>query len=213
MKDLAQWTREGLVVHEDATRSGQQALAFATDDCAMLLDSTGAWNVVHSTLRSDIQVTALPIYAGSQRRANAPGGSSLWVMRGHSVRDYRLVSEFLAFVLQPDNQLMFSARTGYLPVTQAAAARLQSTASEPSAITLGLTALNDIDGQPSAPLRCGFITLMRLIWSQEMENALASRQSIDLALRQTTLRANELLGLFQQMHQAQASIESNEATP
>ena len=75
--------------------------------------------------------------------------------------------------------------------------------------------LNDIDGQPSAPLRCGFITLMRLIWSQEMENALAGRQSIDLALRQTTLRANELLGLFQQMHQAQAqaSNESNEATP
>ncbi|EGH34325.1 extracellular solute-binding protein, partial [Pseudomonas syringae pv. japonica str. M301072] len=26
MKDLAQWTREGLVVHEDSTRSGQQAL-------------------------------------------------------------------------------------------------------------------------------------------------------------------------------------------
>ncbi|MDF5776395.1 extracellular solute-binding protein [Pseudomonas syringae] len=213
MKDLAQWTSEGLVVHEDATRSGQQALAFATDDCAMLLDSTGAWNVVHSTLKSDIQVTALPIYAATQRRANVPGGSSLWVMRGHSVRDYRLVSEFLAFVLQPDNQLIFSARTGYLPVTQAAAARLQSAASEPSAITVGLTALDDIDGQPSAPLRCGFITLMRLIWSQEMENALAGRQSIDPALRQTTLRANELLGLFQQMHRAQASNESSEATP
>ncbi|WP_116799790.1 extracellular solute-binding protein [Pseudomonas syringae] len=213
MKDLAQWTSEGLVVHEDATRSGQQALAFATDDCAMLLDSTGAWNVVHSTLKSDVQVTALPIYAATQRRANVPGGSSLWVMRGHSVRDYRLVSEFLAFVLQPDNQLIFSARTGYLPVTQAAAARLQSAASEPSAITVGLTALDDIDGQPSAPLRCGFITLMRLIWSQEMENALAGRQSIDPALRQTTLRANELLGLFQQMHRAQASNESSEATP
>ncbi|EXL32779.1 Glycerol-3-phosphate ABC-type transport system, periplasmic substrate-binding protein UgpB [Pseudomonas syringae pv. syringae str. B301D-R] len=62
-------------------------------------------------------------------------------------------------------------------------------------------------------MRCGFITLMRLIWSQEMENALAGRQSIDLALRQTTLRANELLGLFQQMHRAQASNESSEATP
>ncbi|RMN86015.1 hypothetical protein ALQ56_200326 [Pseudomonas syringae pv. papulans] len=54
---------------------------------------------------------------------------------------------------------------------------------------------------------------MRLVWSQEMENALAGRQSVEHALRQTTLRANELLSLFQQMHQAQASNESDEATP
>ncbi|ARA83112.1 extracellular solute-binding protein [Pseudomonas amygdali] len=213
MNDLAQWTAEGLVVHEDSTRSGQQALAFATDDCAMLIDSTGAWNIVHSTLKSDIDVTALPIYANTQRRTNAPGGSSLWVMRGHAARDYRLVSEFLAFVLQPDNQLVFSARTGYLPVTQAAAARLQSAGREPSAVMVGLAALHDIDGQPSTPLRCGFITLMRLVWSQEMENALAGRQSVEHALRRTTLRANELLSLFQQMHQAQASNESDGATP
>ncbi|EGH47602.1 OPT superfamily oligopeptide transporter, partial [Pseudomonas syringae pv. pisi str. 1704B] len=58
--------------------------------------------------RSDIQVTALPIYAGTQRRANVPGGSSLWVMRGHSVRDYRLVSEFLAFVLPASVSLMMA---------------------------------------------------------------------------------------------------------
>ncbi|EPN63089.1 glycerol-3-phosphate ABC transporter substrate-binding protein, partial [Pseudomonas syringae pv. actinidiae ICMP 18807] len=179
--------------------------AFATGDCAMLLDSTGSWHVMHGDLESDIEVSALPIYANTQRRANVPGGSSLWVMRGHSVHDYRVVSEFLAFVLQPDNQLMFSARTGYLPVTQAAAARLQSSAQKPSAVAVGLAVLNDIEGQPSAPLRCGFITLMRLIWSQEMENALAGRQSVDHALRQTTMRANELLSLFQQMHQAQTS--------
>ncbi|RMT02847.1 Glycerol-3-phosphate ABC transporter periplasmic glycerol-3-phosphate-binding protein [Pseudomonas coronafaciens pv. oryzae] len=213
MNDLAQWTAEGLVRYEDSTRSGQQALAFATDDCAMLIDSTGAWNVVSSTLKSDIDVTALPIYANSQRRANVPGGSSLWVMRGHSVQDDQLVAQFLTFLLQPENQLMFSARTGYLPVTQAAAATLQSTAQQPSAVTVGLAALNDIDGQPSTPLRCGFITLMRLIWSQEMENALAGRQSVDHALHQSTLRANELLSLFQQMHQSQASHPTDEATP
>ncbi|NAT22662.1 extracellular solute-binding protein [Pseudomonas syringae] len=205
MNDLARWTAEGLVRHQDSTRSGQQGLAFATGDCAMLLDSTGSWNVMHGDLESDIEVSALPIYANTQRRANVPGGSSLWVMRGHSAHDYRVVSEFLAFVLQPDNQLMFSARTGYLPVTQAAATRLQSSAQKPSAVAVGLAVLNDIDGQPSAPLRWGFITLMRLIWSQEMENALAGRQSVDHALRQTTMRANELLSLFQQMHQAQAS--------
>ncbi|KOP59207.1 glycerol-3-phosphate ABC transporter substrate-binding protein [Pseudomonas coronafaciens pv. porri] len=213
MNDLAQWAAEGLVRYEDSTRSGQQALAFATDDCAMLIDSTGAWNVVSSTLKSDIDVTALPIYANSQRRANVPGGSSLWVMRGHSVQDDQLVAQFLTFLLQPENQLMFSARTGYLPVTQAAAATLQSTAQQPSAVTVGLAALNDIDGQPSTPLRCGFITLMRLIWSQEMENALAGRQSVDHALHQSTLRANELLSLFQQMHQSQASQLTDEATP
>lgn len=213
MNDLAQWTAEGLVRYEDSTRSGQQALAFATDDCAMLLDSTGAWNVMHSELASDIEVTPLPVYAHTMRKANVPGGSSLWVMRGRSAHEYRLVSEFLAFALLPENQLMFSARTGYLPVTQAAAATLQSTSKKPSAMTVGLTVLDDIDGQPSAPLRCGFITLMRLIWSQEMENALAGRQSVDHALRQSTLRANELLGLFQQMHKPQTGQPTNEATP
>ncbi|KPW76485.1 Glycerol-3-phosphate ABC transporter periplasmic glycerol-3-phosphate-binding protein [Pseudomonas syringae pv. coriandricola] len=213
MNDLARWTAEGLVRYEDSTRGGQQARAFATDDCAMLVDSTGAWSVMHGELQSDIDVTPLPVYAGTARSSNVPGGSSLWVMRGHSARDYRLVSEFLAFVLLPENQLTFSARTGYLPVTQAAATTLQSSAHRPSAVTAGLAALNDIEGQPSMPLRCGFITLMRLIWLQEMENALAGRQSVDHALHQSTLRANELLSLFQQMHRTPTSTPSDKAKP
>ncbi len=63
------------------------------------------------------------------------------------------------------------------------------------------------------PLRCGFITLMRLIWLQEMENALAGRQSVDHALRQSTLRANELLSLFHQMHRTPTRTPSDKAKP
>ncbi|MFH7611677.1 glycerol-3-phosphate ABC transporter substrate-binding protein, partial [Pseudomonas syringae pv. tagetis] len=70
----------------------------------VLLDSRGACNFVLSSLNSDIDVTPLPLFATTQRRANAPGGSSLWVMLGHSVREYLLVSEFLAFVLIAENQ-------------------------------------------------------------------------------------------------------------
>ncbi len=213
MNELAQWTAKGLVRYEDSTRSGQQTLAFASDECAMLLDSTGAWNVMHGSLESDIDVTPLPIYANSIRKANVPGGSSLWVMRGHSEQEYRLISEFLTFLLLPENQRVFSARTGYLPVTQATAATLLSSEQKPSAVKAGLTALNDAEKPPSTLLRSGFITQMRLIWSQEMENALAGRQSVDSALRQSTLRANELLSVFQQMHQAQANDPPHEATP
>ncbi|CAM3344739.1 glycerol-3-phosphate ABC transporter substrate-binding protein [Pseudomonas floridensis] len=210
MKDLAQWVHEGLVRHEASTRSGQQALAFASDECAMLMDSTGSWNTVYSTLRADIDVTALPIYPGTTRRANVPGGSSLWVMRGHPEQEYQVVSAFLAFALRPDNQKVFSARTGYLPVTQSTATTVQADEHAAPAIKVGLSSLDDSHGQPSAPLRCGFITLMRMIWTQETGNALAGRQSIERALSQTAMRGDELLSLFQNMHPPLARVEQGE---
>ncbi|MEE4682947.1 extracellular solute-binding protein [Pseudomonas alliivorans] len=213
MNDLAQWTREGLVRHQESTRSGQQALAFASDECAMLLDSTGSWNTVRSTLKPDIDVTLLPIYADTQRQSNLPGGSSLWVMQGHSTHEYDVASEFLAFVLRPDNQRAFSSRTGYLPVTQATARSARADEHAALAIKVGLSSLDDINSPTGNPLRCGFITLMRVIWQQETGNALAGRQSIGRALNQTALRGNELLGLFQQMHQPLAQNQQSERQP
>ena len=213
MNDLAQWSREGLVRHQESTRSGQQALAFASDECAMLLDSTGSWNTVRSTLKPDIDVTLLPIYPNTQRQSNLPGGSSLWVMQGHSTQEYDVVSEFLAFVLRPDNQRVFSSRTGYLPVTQATAKAVRNDERAALAIKVGLSSLDDIDSAPDKPLRCGFITLMRVIWSQETGNALAGRQNMGHALSQTALRGNELLSLFQQMHQPLAQNQQSERLP
>jgi sn-glycerol 3-phosphate transport system substrate-binding protein len=205
MNQLALWRAQGLIQHQDSTRSGQQALAFASGDCALLLDSTGAWNVMRNAQENDVEVSALPIYAGTERKANAPGGSALWIMRGREAQEYAAATAFLDFLLQPENQLLFSSRTGYLPVTRASAAQAIQNTDTPTAISVGLAALARVDGQKTAPVRCGFVPLMRLIWSQQIENALAGQQSIDQALQQAVVRSNTLLSLFGEMYADQTS--------
>ncbi|NWB97028.1 extracellular solute-binding protein [Pseudomonas gingeri] len=200
MSDLADWYSAGWVRDQAATRSGLQTLAFANGDCALLLDSTGAWSAIRDAGVSDINVTVLPIYSDTERHASVPGGSAIWIMRGHTQQEYAVAAAFLAYVLQTANQLAFSIQTGYLPVTQSAADQMLQSTNRQNAVTVGLAALTDINGQPSPPLRCGFLSRLRLIWTQQLRNALAGRQTIYQALHQSTQRGNSLLALFQETY-------------
>lgn len=200
MNDLARWNKSNWVVDQAATRSGLQTAAFASGECAMLLDSTAAWRAIRDCGSTDIDITALPVYAGTLRHSSVPGGSALWVMRGHSRQDYAVVAAFLAFVLRPENQLFFSQQTGYLPVTQSAAAHVLDTTLEPTSVSVGLASLTDSNGQFSPPLRVGFMTRLRLIWSQQLQNAFSGRQTIEQALQATVQRGNSLLTLFEETY-------------
>lgn len=200
MSDLARWTKFRWVKDQAATSTGLQAQAFASGECAMLLDSTAAWRTIRESESKDIEFTVLPVFSGSRRHPSVPGGTALWVMRGHSSRDYAVVGAFLAFLLRPENQLYFSQQTGYLPVTSDAAKHVLRNLYEPTAVSIGLASLIDGQCQVSQALRTGFMTRLRLIWQQQMKNALTGRQTTDEALQNTVTRGNTLLVLFEETY-------------
>lgn len=200
LADLARWVAQGSLVNQAATRSGSQELAFAAGDCALLLSSTGAWNLLASGQVDDVVISPIPVYQGFQRQATVIGGAALWVLRGQPPETYATVAAFLAYLRQPAVQIAFSQQTGYLPVTQQAAALLLASQSADSAVAVGLASLSRADGQTSTPLRTGFLTRLRLIWTQELQNALARNSSTDAAVQQVIQRGNELLTTFEETY-------------
>lgn len=200
LADLARWIAQGSLVNQAATRSGRQELAFAAGDCALLLSSTGAWNLLASGQVDDIVISPMPVYQGFPRQATVIGGAALWVLRGQSPEAYATVAAFLAYLRQPAVQISFSRQTGYLPVTQQAAALLLASQPADSAVAVGLASLRQADGQTSTPLRTGFLTRLRLIWTQELQNALARHSSTDVAVQQIVQRGNDLLTTFEETY-------------
>lgn len=197
MRDVARWYAQGLLVPAVMTHANDQTLAFADGECAMVLDATGAYAIVAKAGMVDAEVGAVPVYAGTTRYGNTIGGSSLWVFKGKPAAVYPAVARFLAYLRAPEQQLFFSARTGYLPLTRDAAQRLAKAPDEPAAIRVGLATMT-LPGNPyNTGVRLGFMSLFRLIWQEEVQRALAGRESMDDALAHAQARGNRLLERFQ----------------
>jgi len=204
MRDVARWHAQGLLVPAVMTHANDQTLAFADGECAMALDATGAYAIVAKASIVDAEVGALPVYAGTTRYGNTIGGSSLWVFKGKQATVYPAVARFLAYLRAPEQQLFFSSRTGYLPLTHDAAQRLAKAPDEPGAIRVGLASMA-LPGNPyNAGVRLGFMSLFRLIWQEEVQRALAGRESMDDALAHAQARGNLLLERFQATYAASA---------
>ncbi|HKT26671.1 extracellular solute-binding protein [Dyella sp.] len=209
MRDVLRWHAQGLLLPAILTHANDQTLAFADGECAMVIDATGAYAIVAKAGIVDADVGPLPVYAATTRYGNTVGGSSLWVFKGEKPVVYPVVARFLAYLREPQQQLFFSARTGYLPLTHEAEQQLAgSPATEPDAIRVGLASMA-LPGNPyNAGVRLGFMSLFRLIWQEEVQRALAGRESMDAALRNAQARGNRLLERFQATYS-----ESKEGSP
>lgn len=198
MRDVARWHAQGLLLPAVMTHANDQTLAFADGECAMVIDATGAYAIVAKAAIVDAEVGPLPVYAGTTRYGNTIGGSSLWVFRGKQAATYPAAARFLVYLRAPRQQLFFSARTGYLPLTRVAGQQLANTpAKEPGAIRVGLASMA-LPGNPyNTGMRLGFMPLFRLIWQEEVQRALAGRESMDEALEHAQARGNLLLERFQ----------------
>jgi sn-glycerol 3-phosphate transport system substrate-binding protein len=198
MRDVARWFAQGLLLPAIMTHANDQTLAFADGECAMVIDATGAYAIVTKAGIVDAEVGPLPVYAGTTRYGNAIGGSSLWVFNGKPAAVYPAAARFLAYLREPQQQLFFSARTGYLPLTHEAEQTLASSpATEPDAIRVGLASMALPGNAYNAGVRLGFMSLFRLIWQEEVQRALAGRESMDEALAHAQARGNLLLDRFQ----------------
>lgn len=199
MQDVARWHERGWLLPPMVTHANDQTLAFATGECAMLIDATGADAVVAKAAQVDAAVGMIPVYAGTRRYSTIVGGSSLWVLKGESPQVYRGVARFLAYLHEPQQQLAFARRTGYLPLTRDAAQTMTALPPPASggAARVGLASLQQADNINNAGTRLGFTPLFRAVWQQEVQRALAGDESMSDALVHAQSRGNDLLERFQ----------------
>lgn len=105
-------------IFEYGGRSDDSSILFTSGRCPFYAQSSGAFNSLSQFVNFDIGIISLPINTevSKTRHSNIAGGGALWVLSGHDEKTYEGVSQFLEFILHPDNQLRWHQKTGYLPL-------------------------------------------------------------------------------------------------
>ncbi len=205
MLNLAAWREEGLVKLDQDTVAGKYNAAFNAGECAMMEASTGSYGAAYGALGNKVKISMAPMYDGVERRNTLIGGASIWVMKGHDDADYEAARSFLDFVRDVDQQIEFTRRTGYMPVTKAALASLVESGKadtlEFATAEMGVASLNQPGDENSRGIRLGFYVQFREVFKEETQKAFNGDQTMQTALDNAVSRGNELLRRFEQTYQ------------
>ncbi len=204
MRNLSKWREEGLVKLDQDTVAGKYNAAFNAGECAMMEASTASYGAAYAALGDKVRITMAPMYDGVDRRNTLIGGAAIWVMKGHDDADYEAAISFLNFVRDEDQQIEFTRRTGFMPVTKAALASLVASGKadtlEFATAEMGVASLNQPGDENSRGIRLGFFVQFREIFKEETQKAFNGDQTMQAALDSAVSRGNELLRRFEQTY-------------
>lgn len=207
LNNLAEWRNEGLVRLAADTRAGDYTAAFNAGECAMMEQSAGSYAASMEAFGDRYVLTAsmAPMYEGHTRHNTFVGGASIYVMKGHDEEQIAGAKAFLDFLRSPEQQMMFTAATGYVPVTTTALQAIEASgeADSPQYLTasLGVASMNQPGTADTRGIRLGFYVQFRDVFMEETQNAWSGNQPMQTALENAARRGNELLRRFEQTYQ------------
>jgi len=189
-------------VFEYGGRETQPDGKFTSGECAIALNSSGFVGIAQHDAKFAFGVTEMPYYPDVK---GAPqnsiiGGASLWVMGGKKPEEYKGVAKFFGYLSRTDVQVDTHEVTGYLPITVAAYKATKESGfydKNPGRETPILELQNKPPTENSKGLRFGNMVQIRDVIAEEVENALAGKESAKDALDKAVARGNAILRQFQ----------------
>ncbi|HJS38037.1 MAG TPA: sn-glycerol-3-phosphate ABC transporter substrate-binding protein UgpB [Burkholderiales bacterium] len=197
---LGDMAKKGLFTY--AGRTNQADGKFQNGECAMATISAGALGQTIKLGKTDWELSFLPYHddVKGAPQNSIIGGASLWVMSGRKAAEYKGVAKFFNFLSQPEIQMEWHIKTGYVPITKAAYELTRSsgfydknpgrdmpvkqlTLHEPTANSKGLRFGNFVQG--------------REVIEEEMEAVFAGKKDAKTAMNDAVKRGNEILRKFQ----------------
>lgn len=202
MNDLQAWRKAGLVKLNADTQAGNYVAAFTSGECAMSLVSSGAYGQAYLALKdkTPLLIGKIPIYADTPRFNTLVGGGAIWVMKGHKEEKYNAALDFLDYLRQPEVQIEYVKRTGFLPVTQQAYQKIMQSnlanESDFATVKVGVSSLSEPGNLNTKGIRLGFYVQFREIWMEETQKAFTGQQTMEQAIKQAKVRGDQLLERF-----------------
>ncbi len=199
--NMGEWQQSK--VFDYGGRRSDSGPKFYSGECAMYMNSSAAYAGIRDNADFDFGVGMLPYYPDAE---GAPqnsiiGGATLWVLRGHSDKDYRGVARFFSYLSSPEVQADWHQFTGYLPITRAAYELTEQQgfyAENPGTdIAIQQMTLNP-PTENSLGLRFGNFVQVRDIINAELEAVWSGDKSAQEALDNAVARGNALLRRFEQ---------------
>ncbi|APO72465.1 sn-glycerol-3-phosphate ABC transporter substrate-binding protein UgpB 3 (plasmid) [Rhizobium gallicum] len=206
LANLVEWRKEGLVKLNADTKAGNYTAAFNAGECAMMEGSSGSYAASAKAFEGKYEITVgmAPMYRGYERHNTLVGGASIYVMKGRDQSEVEGAKAFLDFLRQPEQQMAFTAATGYVPVTNGVldAIARSGAASSPKYATaaIGIGSMNQPRTEDSRGIRLGFYVQFREVFMEETQKAFAGEQTMQAALDRTKARGDELLRRFEKTY-------------
>jgi sn-glycerol 3-phosphate transport system substrate-binding protein len=146
----------------------------------------------------------LPVEASVKKPQNSIiGGASLWVLKGHTKKEYEGVAAFLKFLSGNEMQEYWHKETGYFPITLNAYNDLKEKGyyKENPLQTVGIDQLNRATPTKiSRGLRLGYFVQIRNIINEELELVWNGKKSPKEALDSAVARSNVQLRTFEKTY-------------
>ncbi|MGQ0512355.1 MAG: sn-glycerol-3-phosphate ABC transporter substrate-binding protein UgpB [Betaproteobacteria bacterium] len=197
---LADMSKKGLFTY--AGRTNQGDAKFSSGECAMFSGSTGAQAGIRKAAKFDWSINFIPYHddVKGAPQNSIIGGASVWVMGGKKPEEYKGVAKFMAYLSQPDVQMAWHTKTGYVPITQAAYDMTKKSGfydKDPGAELAVKQLTNKAPTANSKGLRFGNFVQGRTVIEEELENVFAGKKEAKAALDDAVKRANEILRQFE----------------
>jgi sn-glycerol 3-phosphate transport system substrate-binding protein len=210
LANLVQWRKDGLLKINADTQAGDFTSAFNAGECAMVENSSGSYAASAAAFEGKFELTVgmAPMYEAYQRHNTLVGGASIYVMKGHDEPEVEAAKTFLDFLRQPEQQMFFTAATGYVPVTNdvlgAIEASGEADAPKYATAAIGIESMNQPRTDDSRGIRLGFYVQFREVFMEETQKAFNGEQTMQVALDSAKTRGDELLRRFEQTYQGVA---------
>ncbi|MDA3789456.1 MAG: sn-glycerol-3-phosphate ABC transporter substrate-binding protein UgpB [Desulfobacula sp.] len=201
---LKSWADDKRFMYGGQKYAGPKA-EFMAQNVAFYIDSiSGIAKLKKGVKDFKWDAAPLPVEAGTKKLQNSIiGGASLWVLTGHSKKEYKGVAAFLKFLSNNDMQEYWHKETGYFPITVDAYDSLKSKGyykTDPLQ-EVGISQLNRaIPTKISRGLRLGYFVQIRNIINEELELVWNGKKSPQEALDNAVARSNIQLRTFEKSY-------------
>lgn len=204
IENLGNMAKQGLFIYKG--RGSAAGAPFESGECAISINSSGAYAGVSKNAKFKFAVGTLPYYPDVP---NAPqntviGGASLWAMSGKKPAEYQGVASFFNYLSDPAVQAANHKRTGYLPVTLAAFKLTEQSGfyQQNPGTDVAVNQMIRKTTEKSRGIRLGNYVQIRTIEDEELEQVWAGKKSAKAALDSIVQRGNELLVKFEKANKS-----------
>ncbi|HMN74124.1 MAG TPA: sn-glycerol-3-phosphate ABC transporter substrate-binding protein UgpB, partial [Rhodoblastus sp.] len=168
LSTLAELQKDKTYDYSGRANSGEGR--FTSGECPIFLTSIGFYGNVKANAKFAYTAAPMPYYPDvpGAPQNSIIGGASLWVMGGKSAEEYKGVAKFLSFLSETDRQIELHKKSGYLPITKAAYAKVKAEGFYKENPILEVPLLELTNKEPtenSRGLRFGNMVQMRDVWS------------------------------------------------
>jgi sn-glycerol 3-phosphate transport system substrate-binding protein len=200
IQQLADWQNDKVFIYGGRRNLGNAK--FSSEEVAMYTESSAGYAGFKSTCKFPFRTSMLPYWPDvpGAPQNTIIGGASLWVMAGHSQKEYKGVATFFNYLSSPSVQSEWHKATGYLPITLGAynltkeqgfyeenpgmeTALKQMTLNKPTANSKGL--------------RFGNFLQVRDVNYNELEAIFAGKKTAQEGLNDAVAAGNKLLRKFE----------------